>query len=71
MFVLVRTARQGRFIGNPLGLNGHDSCISASEFGGETRVGQCYNEIECIASGGVPSGYCSYGPGANILVSIN
>ena len=55
---------------NPLGLNGHDACVSDNLFAGEQRVGQCYNELECIASGGLVGGYCPYGPGSNILVKI-
>ena len=56
---------------NPLGLAGHDPCVSEGELGGEPRVGQCYNELECLASGGVAAGYCPDGPGSNILVSGN
>ena len=58
---------------NPLGLNGHDLCVSEAGLdpvlGGEARVGQCYNELECLASGGMAAGYCPDGPGSNILVS--
>ena len=59
--------------GNPLGLSGHDACVSDDRldavFGGERRLGQCYNELECLASGGIAAGYCPDGPGSNILVS--
>ena len=56
---------------NPFGVNGHESCVSDGEVAGERRVGQCYNEIECVTGvGGVLTGYCDHGPGSNILVSL-
>ena len=59
---------------NPLGLAGHDPCVSEAGMepmlGGEARVGQCYNELECVAMGGLAAGYCADGPGSNILVSL-
>ena len=52
--------REGRFLGfsNPFGFYGHQACVSDLEIGGEQRVGSCYNEIECVAQGGVIGGYC-------------
>ena len=52
--------REGRFLGfsNPFGFYGHEACVSDLEIGGEQRVGSCYNEIECVAMGGVIRGYC-------------
>ena len=55
-------------LSNPLGVSGHDACTSEGEVEGERRVGQCYNELECVASGGVAGGYCRAGPGSSILV---
>ena len=49
-------------------MSGHDSC-SASLAGQEEKIGQCYNELECIASGGQIQGYCQAPVGSNILVS--
>ena len=67
------SSREPRLISNPLGLAGHDLCSSEAGLeavlGGEARVGQCYNELECLASGGLAAGYCPDGPGSNILVS--
>ena len=67
------SSREPRVFSNPLGLGGHDSCVSEAGLeavlGGEARVGQCYNELECLASGGISAGYCPDGPGSNILVS--
>ena len=63
-------SRQARLLSNPLGLSGHDACLSETEIAGEQRIGQCYNELECLASGGQISGYCQYGVGSNILVLI-
>jgi len=51
--------RQPRFINNPFGLMGHEYCVSTEEVAGVHRVGQCYNEIECLAMGGTIAGYCS------------
>lgn len=66
-------AGKPRVFSNPLGLAGHDPCVSEAGLepvlGGEARVGQCYNELECVASGGLAAGYCPDGPGSNILVS--
>ena len=52
--------REGKFLGfsNPFGFYGHEACVSDLEIGGEQRVGSCYNEIECVAQGGVIGGYC-------------
>ena len=55
-------------LSNPLGVSGHDACTSEGAVAGERRVGQCYNELECVASGGVAGGYCRAGPGSSILV---
>ena len=48
------SARSGRVLSNPLGLFGHTACQSDSDM-----TGLCYNELECLASGGSISGYCS------------
>lgn len=66
----MRSQREGRYIANPLGLNGHDYCMSEGDFGGEKRMGQCYNDLECVATGGINSGYCEHQPGSNIMVDI-
>jgi len=63
----VEVSRQARQLSNPFGISGHDACVSEADFAGEKRIGQCYNEIECLASGGQISGYCSYSFGSNIL----
>ena len=34
---------------------GHDDCVTVLKVGGERRVGQCYNDLECVAGGGIPS----------------
>ena len=60
--------RRGRVLSNPLGVSGHDACTSEGAVAGERRVGECYNELECVASGGVAGGYCRAGPGSSILV---
>ena len=44
--------RESRLLSNPLGLSGHDWCQSQGKVGGEERLGVCYNELECVASGG-------------------
>ena len=64
----MEVSRQARQLSNPFGISGHDACVSEADFAGEKRIGQCYNEIECLASGGQISGYCSYSFGSNILV---
>ena len=43
---------------NPLGFYGHEACRSNLKIGGEHRVGECYNELECVAQGGIIGGYC-------------
>ena len=60
--------RESRLLSNPLGLSGHDWCQSQGKVGGEERLGVCYNELECVASGGIISGYCEPPVGGNILV---
>ena len=60
--------REGRLISNPLGLSGHDWCQSSSPVGGSLRLGRCYNEVECVATGGAIAGYCTPPLGGNILL---
>jgi len=52
--------REGRILGfsNPFGFYGHEACVSDLLIGKEHRVGECYNEIECVAGGGIIGGYC-------------
>ena len=70
----VGAARQGRVLSNLFGVLGHAPCSSSDESGDEqmvgpsmqvavdnpnpTQVGQCYNEVECLAMGGSVAGYC-------------
>ena len=60
--------REARLLSNPLGLSGHENCQSNGLVGGDVRLGVCYNELECLASGGIISGYCQSPVGGNILV---
>ena len=54
----LRCDRTGRLLSNPLGLFGHNTCVSDSSGSGSSQ-GLCYNELECLAGGGTISGYCS------------
>merc|ERR1711935_1071947 len=54
----VAATRQGRVLSNPFGILGHAPCSSSDESGDEQTVGQCYNEVECLAMGGSVAGYC-------------
>lgn len=64
----LQDARSGRLLSNPLGLFGHSSC----EVSGSSMSGLCYNELECISSGGKIQGYCSPAPlGACCVFSSN
>merc|ERR1712088_943755 len=53
----VAARREGRILSNPFGLLGHTAC-SSDESGDGQAVGQCYNEVECLAMGGSVAGYC-------------
>ena len=66
--VQAQAGREGRLLSNPFGVAGHDWC-TANLPGQEERRGQCYNELECLATGGQIQGYCEAPVGSNILVS--
>jgi len=55
---VVAAKREPRILSNPLGLLGHRACASRDENGDAQAVGQCYNEVECLAMGGTVAGYC-------------
>jgi hypothetical protein len=64
----VQDGRSGRLLSNPLGVFGHSSCVVP----GSSVSGLCYNELECISSGGKIQGYCSPSPlGACCVFSAN
>ena len=67
-FLLSEGGREGRLLSNPFGVSGHDWC-RAGLAGEEERRGECYNELECLATGGQIQGYCHPPVGSNILVS--